>query len=265
MNDTKSPKISIITVCRNAAVSIQDCLQSIADQTYTSLEHIVIDGSSTDGTQSVVEQNRHSRLSHFLSEPDKGIYDAMNKGLALAKGTVVGFLNADDFYSDPSVLEKVMRSFENEKNDACFGDLMYVSQSDPTRIVRHWKSSPYRKGKCRSGWMPPHPTFFVRKKIYDRLGGFDTDFKIAADYEIMLRFLEKTGISTDYIPEVLVKMRVGGVSNRSLRNILKANYEVYEAWKHNDLPISWRTFLLKPLSKIYQFFSRFLPFRGREK
>ena len=249
-------KVSIITVCFNAEKTILDTLQSVSQQSYKDIEHIIIDGGSMDNTRAIVNEKAHPRLTHFMSEPDHGIYDAMNKGIALASGDVIGTLNADDVYKDTEVLKKVVATLKEYGCDACFGDLVYVSKKNPAKIIRLWKSSPYKKGKFRKGWMPPHPTFFFMKEIYEQYGYFNTKLKIASDYEIMLRFIEKHGISTCYIPEILVKMRMGGKSNRNLFNILHSNVESYKAWKINDLPINPLTFILKPLSKIPQFFMK---------
>lgn len=247
--------ISIITVSYNAALTIEYALNSVVNQTYPFIEYLVIDGNSTDSTISIIEKYKN-KISYFISEPDGGIYDAMNKGIKKATGEIIGFLNADDYYANNYVIEKIMSIFRTYNVLSCYGDLSYVKNHENEKIVRYWKSSPFHPGKFRSGWMPPHPTFFVKKDVYEKYGYFNTDLKIAADYEIMLRLLEKHLISSHYIPEQLVKMRVGGVSNRRIMNILKANYETYKSWRINNLPIHPMTFFLKPLSKIPQFFTR---------
>jgi glycosyltransferase involved in cell wall biosynthesis len=218
-------KITIITVSFNAEQTIADTLQSVSSQRYGHIEHIVIDGASKDGTVGIVNE-RGSHLAKFVSEPDRGIYDAMNKGIALATGDVVGFLNADDFYASPDALEKVARAFDSPDVDVCYGDLLYVRKSDPSSIVRYWQSSDFVKGSFKRGWCPPHPTFFVRRKIYEQYGGFNLEYKIAADTEIMFRFLEVKGIKSIYIPETIVKMRTGGESNKSVANIIHQNREI---------------------------------------
>jgi glycosyltransferase involved in cell wall biosynthesis len=249
-----SPTITIITACRNAASTIKDCLLSVNYQTYA-CEHIIIDGASTDGTQELVAKLAcpHAKM---ISEPDRGLYDALNKGLTLATGDVVGILHADDFYAHDSVLEHVARTFRAQNVDSCYGDLLYVDPANLRKAVRSWKSVPYRKDRFHWGWMPPHPTFFVRKSIYEAYGDFNLGLGTSADYELMLRFLFKYGISAAYLPETLVIMRAGGVSNRSWRNRLNAHRMDRKAWKINGLnPMPW-TLLAKPLSKLLQFSSR---------
>ena len=248
-------KISIITAVLNGRNTIGDTIKSISDQVYKNVEHIIIDGGSTDETVEVIKRYINN-TTKLISEPDKGIYDALNKGLRLSSGDIVGILNGDDFYAHEKVLEIVAGVFEKNNVDSCYGDLQYVDKIDINKVTRYWKSSEYRHGKFKYGWMPPHPTFFVRREIYEKFGCFDTDFQIAADYELMLRFLERYTVSTHYIPEVLIKMRVGGVSNRSLKNLFIKSCEDYKAWKINNLHGGFHIILLKNLSKIAQFLSR---------
>ena len=248
-------KISIITATLNNRGSIEDCLNSIHNQSYKDIEHIVIDGGSTDGTLDLLSKYKNS-ITIQVSEPDKGIYYALNKGLKLAKGDIIGFLHADDMFADNDVIDTVVSNMERRNVDSCYGDLIYVGKKNTEKTVRYWKSCPYEKGLFEKGWMPPHPTFFVKKEMYDKYGMFDTDFKIAADYELMLRFLERHQITTLYIPSVLVKMRTGGTSNRSLRNILLKSKEDYRARKKNNVNNALSTVLLKNLSKIPQFLGR---------
>lgn len=218
-------KITIITVAFNAAETIADTLRSVANQTYPDIEHILIDGASRDGTMAVVkEHGKH--LAKCISEPDRGIYDAMNKGIALATGDIVGFLNADDFYASSRSLEAIVSAFRDHDIEACYGNLLYVKKNDPSSIVRYWRSSSYEKDSFRRGWCPPHPTFFVRRKVYEEHGGFSLDFKIAADIEIMFRLLEVNCIRSVHIPETIIKMRTGGESNKSLANIILQNREI---------------------------------------
>ena len=249
-------RISIITVCYNSAVTIGHTLRSVREQTYGNIEHIVVDGRSTDNTLEVVAaEGQH--VAKLISEKDKGIYDAMNKGIALASGDVVGFINADDFYASTSVLSDVAAAFGKSGADSCYGDLCYVSQKDPTCIVRYWRSKDFVPGSFEAGWCPPHPTFFVRRSVYDRLGGFDLSFRIAADFELMARYLEVARITTCYIPEVLVKMRLGGTTNKSLGNILKQNGEIRQALRKLGLKFSLSKFLLpKLISRAMQFVRR---------
>ncbi|MDI6717476.1 MAG: glycosyltransferase family 2 protein [Patescibacteria group bacterium] len=249
------PSVSIITVVFNNKNFIEGAIKSVLSQTYQNIEYIVIDGGSIDGTKEIIEKYGN-KIAKFVSEPDKGIYDAMNKGLKLATGKIVGILNSDDFYADKNVIEKVVKKFEETKIDCLWSDLVYVDRKDVNKIVRFWKSSEYTERKFRMGGYPPHPTFFVKKEIYDKYGLFNLNFKIAADIEIMLRFLERFKISSAYISEVLVKMRIGGISAKNIKNIIKANIETYRAWKVNGLKMGFWTIFLKPLSKISQLIKR---------
>lgn len=247
-------KISIITPCFNSASTIRDTIESVLSQNYQNVEYVVIDGDSKDETPKIVAEYG-SKITKFVSEKDNGIYDAMNKGIKMATGDIVGILNSDDFYISEDILSSVASAFNNNPDvQAVYGDLLYVDADDANRIVRVWHSASYTDGLFRTGWHPPHPSFFVRKNIYDKYGIFNTDFKIAADYELMLRFMHKHSVKTAYIPKVFVKMRVGGASNASLFNIFKANLECLRAWKINELDVSWIVFLRKPFSKIKQFF-----------
>lgn len=247
-------KFSIITAVLNGKATIEQAIRSLSSQTYKNFEHIIVDGGSTDGTLEFIE-TYDNHVVKILSGNDHGIYDALNKGLGLSSGDVMGILNADDFYASDTVLETVMNTFMNHKVDSCYGDLQYVDKKDIHKVIRHWKSSQYSDGKFKYGWMPPHPTFFVKKVIYDRFGYFNTNFHIAADYELMLRFLVKHRISTRYIPHVLIRMRWGGVSNRNLRNMILKSYEDYLAWKANGLKRGFYTIPMKNISKIPQFLS----------
>jgi glycosyltransferase involved in cell wall biosynthesis len=247
------PTISIITATYNAAATLADCLRSVASQNHPA-EHIIIDGASTDTTLEVVR--RVSPASRILSGPDNGIYDAMNKGIALTTGEVVGILNADDFYASPQVLEKVARVFEDPAVMSCYGDLEYVKEcsgvSNGFSVIRYWKSGPFSPDRFYWGWMPPHPTFFVRRSVYERFGLFKLDQGSAADYELMLRLLLKERITTAYIPETLVRMRVGGASNVTFKARLKANRMDRRGWEVNGLkPYPWTT-MMKPLRKVVQ-------------
>jgi glycosyltransferase involved in cell wall biosynthesis len=245
--------ISIITPLFNSASTLRDCLSSVELQTAES-EHIVIEGKSTDDSLDIVKSYPH--VCEIVSEIDEGVYDAMNKGVRLAKGDIIGILNADDFYANVNVLEQVARVFENPTIDSCYGDLVYVDRNNISRTVRYWKAGPFSYRKFYWGWMLPHPTFFVRRKVYEKYGIFNLNLGSAADYELMLRFLVKHRITAAYIPEVLVKMRTGGISNLSTRNRIRANRMDHVAWKVNGLkPYPWTTYL-KPLRKIGQFLTR---------
>ena len=247
------PTVSIITVVRNGEDTIADCLRSVIDQTYRNIEHIIIDGASNDGTIGIIREYATAGIK-VVSEPDQGIYDAMNKGIRNSSGEIIGILNADDMYYDNNVIESVVNAFIHENIDSCYGDLIYVDRTNPTRKTRFWRAGEYGRKRFYHGWMPPHPTFFVRRKIYEKYGVFDLKMGTAADYELILRFLVKENISTTYIPGILVKMRIGGVSNASLLSRLRANRMDRNAWTVNGLtPRSW-TLIMKPVRKILQFF-----------
>lgn len=243
--------LSVVTVVRDGAATIGDCLASVAAQTLPA-EHVVIDGASTDGTAALVRAFRPA-VARLVSEPDAGIYDAMNKGVRLAAGAIVGTLNADDAYAHPRVLERVAAAFEDPAVDVVYGDLEYVDRDDPARVVRSWKAGAFTPGAFLRGWMPPHPTFFARRRAYQRCGLYDPALGTAADYELMLRFLVRHGLRAAYVPEVLVRMRRGGASNRTLGARLAAHRMDRRAWEVNGLaPRPW-TLPLKPLRKIGQF------------
>ena len=246
-------KISIITVCYNSAVTIYDTINSVNTQTHPNIEHIFIDGLSRDDTLNIINSNAQ-RNPIVISENDNGLYDAMNKGILLATGDIIGILNSDDIYENKNIISNIMNQIELCKVDSAYGDLIYTKSDDLNYIIRYWKSGNFNKKKFLFGWMPPHPTFFVKREIYIKHGLFNLKLKSSADYEIMLRFLYKKNISTIYLNEVLVKMRIGGKSNSSLISRLKANREDRLAWKLNGLKSQGITFLFKPLRKILQYF-----------
>jgi len=244
-------KISIITATYNSAATVGDTLSCIHDQAYGDIEHIIVDGRSSDKTLEIVAQFPH--VAKIISEKDKGIYDAMNKGIGMATGDVIGILNSDDFYTDRQVLAEVAEAFSDPATMTVYADLQYVHADNPERVLRTWHSGPYRQRKFYYGWMPPHPTFFVRKEVYAKAGLFNLNLRSAADYELMLRVLLKYGFSAHYIPRVIVRMRAGGMSNASLDNRLKANQEDRLAWKLNHLEPYFFTLYMKPLRKIHQY------------
>jgi glycosyltransferase involved in cell wall biosynthesis len=245
-------KISIITVSYNSAATIEQTILSVVEQTYANIEYIVIDAQSSDGTLAIIEKYK-DRISKVVSEKDNGLYDALNKGIDLASGDVIGILHSDDFYLNNQVIKKYADLFSKENCDAVYSDLYYVDKFNTDQIVRKWKSGNFSSKLFVNGWMPPHPTFFVKKQIYNQYGKFNLDFKTAADYELMLRFIEKNKIKLTYLPEYTIKMRVGGKSNVSLQNRIKANREDRRAWKVNGLRPRLYTLFLKPLRKIFQF------------
>jgi len=247
-------KVSIITAVYNRVDTVSNAIESVLGQTYTDIEYIIIDGMSNDGTDRVVSQYSH-RISHVVREKDRGIYDALNKGLRLASGELIGFLHADDFFSDCNVVSRIAQEFQRDSQlMGVYGDLDYVDSKNPSRLVRRWISGAYDVRKFRYGWMPPHPTVYLRKACYDAHGVFREDLGSAADYELMLRMLFFAKIPMVYIPETLVCMRTGGASNASILNRLKANRQDARAWNVNGArpPIGLR--FLKPLRKLSQYF-----------
>ena len=250
-----SPKISIITVSFNSAKTIKETIESILIQDYNNIEYIIIDGGSSDETIDIVK-SYSEKISYFISEKDNGIYDAMNKGIKAATGDIVGILNSDDFYPNSFVLSNVAKTFKKYNCDAVYGDLVYVKAKDTTQIKRYWQAGNYNTSKIKNGWMLPHPTFFVKKVMYDRHGLYNSDLKRAADYEMILKLLYKENISVHYIPMILVKMRMGGASNSTFLNRIRANKEDGLAWTKNQLNKPMFVRIKKPLQKAIQFFKK---------
>ena len=249
--DPSLPLVSIITAAYNSEKTIRDTLSCVASQDYPHIEHIIIDGRSTDNTLSIVSGFPH--VAKIISERDAGIYDAMNKGIRMCTGEIVGLLNSDDFYVSNTVIREVVEKMMADQTDSLYGDLVYVDPEHMEKIKRTWVAGKFYPRKFLFGWMPPHPTFFVRRKMYESLGVFNSHLKSAADYELMLRFLYKAKISVSYLPKVLVRMRAGGMSNASLNNRIKANIEDREAWRTNDIDPFFFTTWLKPIRKLTQF------------
>lgn len=247
-------KVSIITATYNSAATVGDTLRSVSAQTYPHIEHILVDGVSQDATLDIVRSFPH--VARIICEPDRGIYDAMNKGIQAATGDVIGILNSDDFYCDAGIIEKIVEQLQKSGAACLYGDLQFVQAQHPERVTRTWKAGNFLPDNFLYGWMPPHPTFFVRHHVYDTLGVFDQQFKSAADYELMLRFLYKHRVSVCYLPEVITKMRTGGQSTANLRNRLLANREDRKAWSVNGLCPRFYTLFLKPLRKLPQFLRR---------
>jgi glycosyltransferase len=236
---------------------VEDCLRSVAQQTWTNREHVLIDGKSSDGTLDVLDRHRES-LGVLVSELDRGIYDALNKGIAHASGDVVGFLHADDIFAGPEVLARIGAAFDDPGVCATYGDLQYVRRNDVGHVVRHWRTPPFSRRRLEWGWMPPHPTLYVRRKWYERIGGFDTRYRIAADYFSVLQLFRQPEFRAVYLPEVLVKMRLGGASNRSLGNILRKSREDLDVLRRSGVgalggfgALAW-----KNVSKLGQFSPR---------
>jgi glycosyltransferase involved in cell wall biosynthesis len=247
-------KISILTVTYNSAATLRDTIESVRRQGYPDLEHVIVDGLSTDGTVDIIRSYHH--ITNWISEKDKGLYDAMNKAIDRSRGDIIGILNSDDLYQDSTVIARVMETFVNEHCDAVYGDLVYVDAEDTGKVVRYWKSGEYSQGAFKWGWMPPHPTFFVRRSLYEQFGRFNTELKTAADYELMLRFIHKHGARIAYVPRVLVRMRTGGASNQDLGARFRANRQDRQAWEINGLSPYWFTLYLKPLRKLTQYIIR---------
>jgi glycosyltransferase involved in cell wall biosynthesis len=250
-----SPKVTIITVAYNSEKTIEDTLKSVANQTYNNVEYIIIDGKSTDDTLEICN-NYADKITKIISEKDKGIYDAMNKGIQQATGDIIGILNSDDFYANDQVIEQIVFTFNQQKVDVVYADLVYVDTNDTNKITRTWVSKPYQQNAFLKGWMPPHPTFFIKKECYDKYGTYTLKLKSAADYELMLRMIHKYQIKVGYLPKIITKMRVGGVSNSSIKNRINANREDKIAWKMNGLKPNALTLIRKPLSKITQFLKK---------
>jgi glycosyltransferase involved in cell wall biosynthesis len=244
-------KITVVTAVYNRRETLTQALDSIIAQSYPSVELIVIDGASTDGSLEILERYKQF-FGAFISERDDGIYDALNKGIKSATGDVIGFLHADDVLQNTEVLSKVAAIFSDPTVDAVYGDLVYVARNNINHVLRYWPGGIYNDKSFQRGWMPPHPTFYVRRSIFDRLGGFDTRYRIAADYDLVLRFLAVEKIHSIYIPEVMVRMRVGGISNQSLKSILRKSLEDFVILRRNNVG-GIRTLLTKNIRKVSQF------------
>lgn len=245
-------KISIITVVRNRKATLGHALDSLAEQTYQSYEHLVQDGGSTDGTLALLATRPDPRR-WVTSERDGGIYDALNRAMARASGDVIGILHSDDFFAHPQVLARVAQRFAETGADAVYGNLDYVSAGDTARVIRHWKSGEYQPEKLARGWMPPHPALFLRREVIETWGGYDTSYRIAADYDAILRYFSQGRIKAAWLPEVLVKMRMGGESNRSFERILRKSREDYRALRSNRVG-GIGALACKNFSKLNQFF-----------
>jgi glycosyltransferase involved in cell wall biosynthesis len=244
-------KISVITVCKNSSQTIEQTIESVVSQSHEDVEHIFCDGGSDDNTVELIKAKAGSN-STLIQGTDKGIYDAINKGIAQATGDVIAILNSDDFYCSKDVLEKVSKSFVNG-TEAVYGDLVYVKPENTDKVVRYWKTGDFKANKFRWGWTLPHPTLFLKKSVYDKYGLYNDSYKIAGDYDLILRLFYKARIETKYIPEVLVKMRTGGASNGSLSKKVKVHNEDVLAWKNNDIKPNPLTLWLKPLRKMGQY------------
>ncbi len=248
-------KISIITVCLNSADTIEGTIKSVLMQDYKDIEYVVVDGVSTDGTLEILAKYQ-GKISKCISEPDRGVYNAMNKGIRLSTGDIVATLNSDDVYADETIVGQMAEFMQENGLDAAYGDLVYVDHRKNTnRITRFWKTGEYKKGAFYHSWVIPHPTFFCRKEVFEKYGYFNEKFRVAADFELMLRFIEKHQIKVGYLPKVIVKMRTGGKAN-ILRGIIRGNWEIIRSFRLNNLRLSPWFFVLKPVTKISQLFAK---------
>lgn len=245
-------KVSLITATFNSSNYISDCLRSINNQNYNDIEHIVVDGGSTDSSVNLVKSNS-IHLKHLVSEPDRGLYDALNKGLNFASGDIVGFIHSDDFLSSDNIIDEIVKEFKKNKIDGLYGDLVYINKKENKKVIRYWKSKSFEFKILHKGWMPPHPTLFLKKSVYKKHGLFDLNYSISADYDFMLRILSDKSLKFGYLPKVITKMRVGGESNRSLKNIILKIKEDYMIIKKNNVG-NFLTLIRKNTSKIKQFF-----------
>ncbi len=245
-------KVSIITTTYNTGKTVGDTIESVLGQTYHDIEYIIVDDKSTDDTLSVVNKYK-DKITKIVPAEHSGIFGALNIGVGLATGDIVAILNSDDFYISNDVIENVVKEFEKTGVDSVWGDMLVVDKNDVNKVVRNWKSSPYTEGAFQKGWHPPHPTFFVKKEIYNKYGLFRTDFSTAGDFELVLRFLERYKITSSYIPKILTKMRAGGQSNKSYYHWLRAIWYSYKAFKINGLKIDIFFIFRKPLFKLHQF------------
>ncbi len=246
--------ISIITAVYNNKNYIADCIESVLLQSYKNIEHIIIDGGSVDGTKEILE-NYRSKIACYISEPDKGMYDAINKGISEATGDIIGILHSDDLFAGKNIVAEIANTFLKTNADGVYGDLLYVERANVSKIIRYWKSSPFLVGNLKKGWMPPHPTLFLRKDVLNKTGFYNTNYKIAADYDFMLRVLTTPGLRFECVPSVITHMRTGGASNRSIKNIILKSWEDYLILKRNKVGGFYALFLTN-FSKLGQFFRR---------
>jgi glycosyltransferase involved in cell wall biosynthesis len=248
-------KVSIITVTYNSGKYLQDCIESVIKQRYHDIEHIVVDGKSTDNTLAIIRKYE-SHISKWISETDRGIYDAINKGMSMATGDIVGILNSDDMLDSDEVISTIVKTFEEQDTNTIYGDLEYVDPTDTNRVLRIWKGRPFKRSRFNYGWMPAHPTFYIKRSLIEKYGFYENHYYTAADYEFMARYLYKNRVSAYYLPMLIVKMRMGGQSNKNLRHRLRANRRDYLAMRKNKIPLAFFVSILKPLIKVNQFFKK---------
>ena len=246
-------KVSIITVSFNSVATIPDTINSVVNQSYPNIEYIIIDGASSDGTRDVIN-SYGQKITKFTSESDNGIYDALNKGIKLASGDIVGILNSDDFFYNSMVIEKIVKAFIDNRIDAVIGDVQFVDPVQTSKVVRYYSSKKFNLSKFRFGFMPPHPSFYVKRELFEKLGYYKTDYKIAADYELLLRFLSIHGIKCKYLGIPFVSMRTGGVSNKSISSNITLNKEIARACRENGLRTNYLFIYSKYITKVFEFF-----------
>ncbi len=247
-------KVTIITAVYNGAEHIASCIESVLSQDYPNLEYIVVDGASKDKTLEIV-QSYGDRIAHCISEPDKGMYDAMNKGLRIATGDIIGILNSDDFYANPTIISQVVSALEKSQADSLYADIAFVSKDNLAKIVRYYSSASFAPWKFRFGYMPAHPSFFLKRKMYEKYGLFKTDFKLCADFDLLVRLYHTHKISSYYLPKMVVKMRMGGKSNQSLSNILLLNREILRGCLENGIKTNLFFIYLKYFTKVFELLS----------
>lgn len=245
-------KISIITVTLNSEKYLVDCIDSVRRQDYKNIEHIIIDGNSSDNTVNIIRDNEED-IAAWISEPDRGMYDAINKGMELATGDVIGVLNSDDMFASADVISRIVACFRQNGTDAVYGDLVYVQPEETRKVVRYWKGLPFKRSRFKVGWMPAHPTFYIKRSLVEKHGNYENHYFSAADYEFMARYLYLFKATATYLPRIIVKMRSGGQSNGNLFRRLRANRRDYLAMKRNTIPFAFIVSIIKPISKIPQY------------
>lgn len=248
----KHMKVTIITVTFNSEKYLEQCIQSVIKQRYRDIEHIIIDGGSTDSTLDIIRRYE-SYIANWVSEKDNGMYDAINKGMRMATGDIIGTLNSDDILASRDVIGSIVESFGYNNVEAVYGDIVYVQQSNLQKVIRVWKGGEYSRGRFRYGWMPAHPSFYISRELIARCGFYETHFYTAADYEFMTRYLYHHKVEANYLPKLIVKMRTGGMSNGNFARRLRANRRDYLAMKKNNIPFALIVSILKPLRKIHQY------------
>jgi glycosyltransferase len=249
-------KVTIITATHNSGESLLKCIESIKSQDYKNIEHIVVDGGSTDNTLEIIKSNRNT-ITAYVSEKDSGIYEALNKGLRLSSGDIIGFLNSDDVLADNTTISQIVKAFETTACDVLYGDLLYKSKRNGdgnTKTIRYWRSNDFKEKSLKYGWMPPHPTLYCRKEIYDNLGFYEEKYRIASDYDYILRVFKNKHLKKLYLPITIVEMDMGGISNNSLRNIINKSSEDYQIIKKNHVG-GFYTLIGKVTRKIFQFYN----------